>query len=188
MKKEIADIQDILKKSEGVHIFYYVEELERYIDNAVSYIVSGIEHGDQVLFVESERLYPIIFKRVKDLVSEEQLKNIHFVNNFTFYWRKGNFHPPTILAYFSDLVSPFMEENLSFRTWGHVEWRDETEIKQKIKEYESAVDQLVPQIKAVSVCAYDAPRVSDSLKEILMNSHKFLMTDDDFSSISINAI
>lgn len=188
MKKEIADIQDILKASEGVHIFYYVEEIDRYIDNAVSYIVSGIENGDQVLFVESERLYPVIFKRVEELVSEEQLKNIHFVNNFTFYWRNGNFHPPTILAYFSDLVNPFMEEKKSFRTWGHVEWRDEMEIKQKIKEYESAVDELVPQIRAVSVCAYDAPRVSESLKEILMDSHKFLMTDNSFTSIPTKAI
>ncbi|WP_154669125.1 MEDS domain-containing protein [Planococcus antarcticus] len=184
MEKEITDIQDILQTSEGAHVLYYVEEPAPYIDNAVSYIVAGIEQGDRILFVENERLYPKILKRVGELVSEEQLKNIHYVNNFTFYWRNGNFHPPTILAYFFDSVSPFVEEELTFRTWGHIEWRDEMEITKDIKEYESAVNQLIPHIKAISVCAYDASRVSGALREVLLDCHGFLMTDDGISCIS----
>lgn len=181
MEKEITDIQDILQTSKGAHIFYYVEKLERYIDNAVSYIVSGIEDGDHILFVESERLYPKIIKRVEEQVSGEQLKNIHYVNNFTFYWRNGNFHPPTILAYFTGLISPFMEGELRFRTWGHIEWRDEEEIIKDIREYECAVNEFLSQTKAISVCAYDASRVSGPLKEVLLNCHGFLMTDDGIS-------
>ncbi|MGH2318459.1 MEDS domain-containing protein [Planococcus sp. SE5232] len=184
MEKEITEIQDILQTSEGAHVFYYVEELERYIVNAASYIIAGIENGDQILFVESERLYPKILKRVEELVTQEQLKNIHYVNNFTFYWRNGNFHPPTILAYFSDLISPFMEEEQSFRTWGHIEWRDEVEIIKDIKEYECEIEQLMPHIKALSVCAYDAARLSTEFKEVLMNCHGFLMTDEEIAPIS----
>lgn len=177
------DIQEILETTKGAHVCYYVSEMDRYIDNAVAYIVSGIEKGDQVLFVESERLYPKILQRVKELVSEDRLQNIHYVNNFTFYWRNGNFHPPTILAYFSDLVTPFMEEELNFRTWGHIEWRDELKITNDIQEYESAINKLIPQTKAISVCAYDAPRVSASLKKVLLDCHGFLMTDDGVSPI-----
>lgn len=183
MRKEIKDIQDTLQTSEGAHVFYYVNELECYIYNAVSYIVAGIERGDQVLFIESERLYPMILKRVEELLSDEQLKNIHHVNNFKFYWETGNFHPPTVLDYFSHLISPFTENELSFRTWVHVEWREEDEIAKDIEEYEIAVDKLIPQIKAISICAYDAPRVSDELKEALMNCHGFLMTDEDITPI-----
>ncbi|MBT2569637.1 MEDS domain-containing protein [Planococcus sp. ISL-110] len=183
MEKEITNIQDTLRTSEGAHVFYYVNELERYIDNAVSYIVAGIKHGDQILFVENERLYPKILKRVEELVSNEQRKNIHYVNNFTFYWRYGNFHPPTILEYFSHLIAPFVEEDLGFRTWGHVEWREEVIIANDIKEYENAVGKLLPQTKAISVCAYDALRVSEGLKEVLMNCHDFLMTDDEIAPI-----
>lgn len=183
MKKEMTEIQDIVQATKGAHIFYYVNELERYIDNAVAYIIAGIEQGEQVLFVENERLYPKILKRAEELVSKEQLQNVHYVNNFTFYWRNGNFYPPTILAYFSDLISPFTEEELAFRTWGHIEWRDEAEITKEIKEYECGIDQLIPETKTISVCAYDAARVSDSLKEVLMNCHGFLMTDEGISAI-----
>lgn len=183
MEKEITDIEDILETSKGSHIFYYVEDLERYIDNAVSYIVAGLENGEQVLFVESERLYPMILKQVAKTVSKEQLKNIHYVNNFTFYWRNGNFYPPTILAYFSDLISPFIEKDVNFRTWGHVEWRDEVEMIEVLQEYECGVDLLIPQTKAVSVCAYDAVRIPGPLKEMLMNCHGFLMTDEGISAI-----
>ena len=183
MEKEITDIHDILETTKGAHICYYVNEMDRYIDNAVAYIVAGIEKDDQVLFVENERLYPKILERLKDLVSEDQLNNIHYVNNFTFYWRNGNFHPPTILAYFSDLITPFMEEELNFRTWGHIEWRDEMEITKNIEEYESAINKFIPQVKAISVCAYDAPRVSDSLKKVLLGCHGFFMTDDGISPI-----
>ena len=153
MEKEITDIQNIFKTAEAAHVFYYVDNAERYIDNAVSYILAGIEQGDQVLLVENERLYPKILKRVEELVSKEQLQNIHYVNNFTFYWRNGNFHPPTIIAYFFDAISPFVKGEQSFRTWGHIEWRDEMEITKDIQEYECGIDQLIPGIKAISVCA-----------------------------------
>lgn len=184
MEKEITDIQDILETTKGAHICYYVHELERYIDNAVAYIIAGIEQGDQVLFVENERLYPKILKRVEELVPKDQLRNIHYVNNFTFYWRNGNFHPPTILAYFSEWITPFMKDELSFRTWGHIEWRDEVEIIKDIQEYECAINMLIPQTKAISVCAYDASRVSAPLKKVLLDCHGFLMTDDNIAPIS----
>ena len=183
MKKEITNIQDVLETSKGAHILYYVSKTERYIDNAVLFITAGIEQGDQILIVESERLYPKILKRVEELVSKDQLTNIHYVNNFTFYWKNGNFHPPTIFSYFADLITPFPEEKLSLRTWGHIEWRDELEIIKDIEEYECGIEQLMPQIKAVSVCAYDAERVSKGLREVLMNCHGFLMTDEDISPI-----
>ncbi|KAA0957014.1 3-ketoacyl-ACP reductase [Planococcus sp. ANT_H30] len=184
MGKEIVSVQDKFQLSKGDHVFYYVEELERYIDNAVSFVMDGMEQGDQILLVENERLYPKILTHLEKLLSKEQLENVHYINSFTFYWKNGNFHPPTILDYFSRIINPFLEKDLSFRTWGHIEWRDETEIISDIKEYEQAIEQLVPQLKAISVCAYDAPRLSDSLKDVLMNCHDYLMTDNNVSPIS----
>ncbi len=183
MEKEITAIEEIVRTSKGAHIFYSVNDLERYINNAVSYIITGVEQGEQVLIVESERIYPKILKRLEELVPQEQLKKVHYINNFTFYWRNGNFHPPTILAYFADLISPFLEEELSFRTWGHIEWRDEMEILKDIEEYEYGIDRLMPQTKAISVCAYDEARISAELREVLMSCHGFLMTDEGISPI-----
>lgn len=182
LKKDIMGIQD--KLSKGDHVFYYVEDNDCYITNAVSYIKDGIEQGDQILFVENERSYPKILERLEALFTEEQLKNVHYINNFTFYWRNGNFHPPTILEYFSTLIDPFLEKEMSFRTWGHIEWRDDIEISKSIQEYEFVLERLVPEKNAISVCAYDAERLSNSLKQSLLNCHGLYMTDDSIAPIT----
>lgn len=171
------------KLSKGDHVFYYAEDSDRYIANAVSFIKDGIEQGDQVLFVENERSYPKIVEHLELLFTKEQLKNFHYINNFTFYWRNGNFHPPTILEYFSTLIDPFLEKEMSFRTWGHIEWRGDVEISKSIEEYESAVEQLVPEMNVISVCAYDAARLSSPLKELLLNCHSLFMTDDTITPL-----
>ncbi len=184
MKEELIAIPFNDRLVKGDHIFYYVEEQDLYIENAVLYVKEGIEQGDHVLFVENERLYPKIVSRLEELFSQEQLQNVHFVNNFTFYWKNGNFHPPTILKYFSELVNPFHEKDLSYRTWGHIEWRDDDEINKEINEYEQAINQLLPQTKAISVCAYDAARLSASLKDLLTQCHGRYMTDKELYTIA----
>lgn len=184
MTKEISHVSNISKQLEGVHILYYTKELERYIENAVSFIVSGIEQGDHILYVENERVYPLVFENVKKLLTKEQLAHLHYVNNFTFYWKNGNFHPPTILAYFTELVEPYFGKDLSFRTWGHIEWSDEEEIAQDIEEYERGIEEMMPVTKAISVCAYDAPRVSESFNKVLLDCHGYMMTDDGITLIT----
>lgn len=183
MKKESAHVTSIKPQPMGVHVFYTTKDLTCYIENAVSYIVSGIEQGDQIFFVENDRIYPMILKKVEKLLTKQQLENIHFLNNFTFYWQNGNFHPPTILAYFSDIVTPFIEKGVSFRTWGHIEWGDEQEITRDIEEFEKGIEQKMPETKAISVCAYDDVRLTESLRTLLIDCHHFLMTDDTISTI-----
>ncbi|USK35124.1 MEDS domain-containing protein [Bacillus sp. F19] len=40
-------------------------------------------------------------------------------------------------------------------------------------------------LELISVCAYDADRVPDSLKESLLRSHGYLMTDEEFKKQTI---
>ncbi|WP_255472975.1 hypothetical protein [Planomicrobium sp. CPCC 101079] len=64
MEKEVAHVTSIKPQPLGVHVFYATKDVTRYIENAVSYIVSGIEQGDQIFFFENDRLYPMILKKV----------------------------------------------------------------------------------------------------------------------------
>lgn len=183
LEKEIQHVSNIKPQISGVHVLYISQEIEQYVDNAVSYIVSGIEQGDQIFFVENDRLYPMILKKAEKVLTKEQLGNIHFVNNFKFYWQNGDFHPPTILAHFSSIVDPFIEKGISFRTWGHIEWRDEEEFINKLKEFEKKIDERMPETKAISVCAYNEQRLTNPIREMLMECHGFLMTDDKIAPI-----
>ncbi|WP_079508784.1 MEDS domain-containing protein [Mesobacillus jeotgali] len=180
MEKKIQQLTlDVNETQEG-HIFYYSHELDCYVRNAVTYIISGIEQEEHVLLVENDRIYPLIEGHLNKLLTREQLSRLHFINNYDFYWRNGNFHPPTILSfYFSDIVGSYLEDNLSIRTWAHIEWGNQEDIFEDLEEFENQVNHLMQDVKVIAVCAYDANRVSDTFKKRLMKSHGYFMTDED---------
>ncbi|MCJ1910102.1 MEDS domain-containing protein [Planococcus ruber] len=186
MKEANMEWLNQISDSASAHIFYCFDQLEAYIENAISFIANGIKQDERVLFVENTRIYPMILTRLQDQLSAEELAGVHFVNNFDFYWRNGNFHPPTILAHFKQETHSFTKENRSFRTWGHIEWGSQEDIIAEIELYEKSVATVVEEEAAISVCAYDASRVSDDLKERLINCHNYLMTDDSITCLTIN--
>nr|WP_241840569.1 MEDS domain-containing protein [Fictibacillus sp. S7] len=104
---------------------------------------------------------------------------MHFINNFDFYFWNGNFYPETILSKFSDIVTPLIEKDNSVRTWGHVEWGSQEELEETLEKFEIEVDQMLKNVKVITVCAYNAERVSDDLKDKLMRYHDYFMTDED---------
>lgn len=186
MRENRLNLASQVSQTNGAHIFYNSSKVEAYIDNTVSFIVHGIHQGDCVLLVENSRIYPKILKELQGCLVEEEMAKLHYINNFDFYWRNGNFHPPTILAYFSEVTDSLGEEEQSFRTWGHIEWADQQDIEREIEAYENDLNRLVPEKKAVSVCAYDAARVSEDLKDRLIRCHGYLMTDDSITCLATN--
>ena len=161
------------------HIFYCFNDLERYIENAVSYICSGIEQGDYVFVIENERIFPLLYKKVEPLLAKVQLDKIKHVNNFDFYCTHGDFHPPTIVSYFSKMLETYIEKGASIRTWAHVEWGDLQEITCKIAGFEQEANKAVQSMKVISVCAYDEDRLTESLKASLINSHGYTLTESE---------
>jgi hypothetical protein len=179
MSNFLVELVKDLKKSNGGHIFYHYNNVENYINHVVSYIVTGIKNGDHILLIENDRNIIHINKLLEKQLRKEQLSKVHFINNFDFYYSNGDFHPHTILNYFSKNIEPFLETGASICTWGLIEWGDDKEISNKIEEYETQVDKLVNEKGLLSVCAYDANRTSNSLKEALMRCHGVMMTDDE---------
>ncbi|MFS0634334.1 MEDS domain-containing protein [Mesobacillus foraminis] len=169
--------RDLLQATGG-HIFYCFNHLERYIENAASYILSGIRQGDYVILIENERIYPAIVQKVKVQLTESQLDQLVHVNNFEFYWSYGDFHTPSIIANFSRMLHPYDVKEYSIRTWAHVEWGNEQEITQKICEFEVEANHSVQSMNLVSVCAYDGDRITEPLRDSLMKSHQCHMKDD----------
>jgi hypothetical protein len=174
LNQQIVPIQ----KLAGQHILYCFKDSQFYIQNAVSFILSGIEQGDYVVVIENDRLFHFIEEKVKSQLPKDQLNQIKFVNNFDFYFSNGDFHTPTIISSFTNILDSFYEKSKSIRTWAHVEWGDLQEITCKIMDYEVAANQAVQPKKTTSVCAYDVGRLSEPLKESLMRSHPYLLTDD----------
>lgn len=182
MIKKASQLQEELQVIRG-HIFYSFKEKDKYIENAVTYIVSGLKQGDYIVFIDNHKLFPPIQKKLTSLVSKEELAKIHWANNFDFYFSQGTFHPEVILKHFYKVIEPYVEKKVSVRTWGHVEWRDQKDVVYEIEKYEKKANEAFAFHQITGVCAYDADRMTETLKSSLMNCHEFFMTDDEIVKI-----
>jgi hypothetical protein len=182
MRQKIQDLISTVKEN-GAHIFYSFDNEEKYVDNLIVYLTAAIGLGNHVMIIENDRILPELQKRIKAEFNEEQQEMIHTINNYEFYCYRGNFNKDTILSYLDNMLSPFLENNIPVQTWAHVEWRDQEEIVQNLGEYEKEADVFLQATKLISICGYDANRVPESLKDILLDSHEYYMTDDTIELI-----
>lgn len=175
MNVSIMSVVNAWKKEEGLHIcyIYYTKE---YIETTISFVISGIRNGEIVLLVENERNMLQIMKELDKKLSKKQLDNIHFINNFDFYWSNGDLHPQTISFYFSKLIDPLLKTGTFVRTWANIEWGNENEVSCKIEEFEKTADSLVKRNKILSVCAYDRSKVLYKWETTLTNCHNITIT------------
>ena len=108
LDKEFEQLTSDLQQASGGHLVYLTQNQELYIKKVVSFILSGIEEGSHIICIENDRIYPSIYQNISKKLTSSQLKKILHVNNFDFYWSTGNFDIPSIVAYFSKILIPFL--------------------------------------------------------------------------------
>lgn len=178
MENFLAELLKDLKKTNQGHIFYHFSDKEKYLQNALNFIISVVKNGSHVLVVENDRNIISLRTKLKNLLNNEQLDNVHFINNFDFYYANGDFHAQTIFDYFKTSIEPYIESNVPVCTWGLIEWSDGNDITNSIEQYENDVDMHIKDKGVISVCAYDSNRTPRELEEILMRCHGIMLTDD----------
>ncbi len=183
-KKEIKSKMNQLfedQKNSHVHshVLYKYNGLENYFKQVLDYIQDGIAAGDYVILIENARLYPIIHKELSTLLSKDEMEFIHYVNSLDFYWSSGSYHPPSIAEYFSKTIQSYVEGKISFRAWAHVEWATMEEPLHLIKDLEEIVDEAVNLLAFPLVCAYEGKKMPDFLKTSLMETHPYVLMEDD---------
>lgn len=173
--KEVNKLQNL---TEG-HVLYFFENHDQYISNVVDFVISGLELNEYSIIIENDRITPLIKKRLKVLLNESRLEKVKFVNNYDFYYAKGDFRMNSISDFLPKLIEGYSELDLVFRTWAHVEWRDEREVSKKLSDAENEANLIVSEMKLLSVCAYDSERVSNEFKANLLSCHNFFITDKE---------
>lgn len=151
---------------------------DNYVEQAVNYIQDGIKAGGYVIFIENDRLFPIIQKKLDVVLTEDQMGLIKWVNNFDFYYSSGSYHPPAITNYFNQVVEPYVVHKTPFRSWAHVEWTTMQDPLHLIEDFEKIVDEAVHQYSFPLICAYEGKRMPDYLEKILMETHPYVLMED----------
>ena len=184
MERWGADLKNIITKlfedQKSVHVLFAYDGMKSYIEQVVSFIQNGVAAGDYVILIENERVYPLIHKELNTLLTEDQKKFVHFINNFDFYYSSGSYHPPAITDYFNKMVQPYVENKISFRSWAHVEWATMEEPLHLIRDFENIVDEAVNLLSFPLICAYKGKKMPDYLRGILMETHPYVLVEDDF--------
>lgn len=176
-----SKMNQLFEDQKNVHVLYSYNEMENYIKQVLSYIQDGIMAGDYVILVENDHIYPIIHKELSTRLTKDQMKLLHFVNNFDFYCSSGSYHPPAIEEYFNKTVQPYVENKISFRSWAHVEWATLEEPLHIIEEFERTVDKAVNLLSFPLICAYKGERMPEYLNTILLETHPYVLEDDDIT-------
>jgi len=173
-------MSQLLEDRKNAHVLYSYNEVEHYITQVLGFIEDGIASGDYVILIENSRLYPIIHRELSTRLTKEQMEFIHYINSFDFYCSSGSYHPPAIADYFNNMVQPYVENERPFRSWAHVEWATMEEPLHLIEDLEKIVDQAVNELSFPLICAYDGNKLPDFLRTILMETHPYVLTEDDF--------
>ncbi|MDR7071906.1 MEDS domain-containing protein [Fictibacillus barbaricus] len=172
-------MNQVLNNQNSAHLFYSFSDLHKYIQNTVAYILNGIEYGESILLIESERILPYLMDELEKYLDEKDRDKIHYISNFDFYYSSGSYHPPAISKYIHRSLQPFLEQNIPVRTWTHVEWSTIEGPFSIVEELEKSVDILVDELNLRVMCAYEETGMPETLRTILLRTHKYIMTDDD---------
>ncbi|OCA81592.1 hypothetical protein A8F94_22245 [Bacillus sp. FJAT-27225] len=175
-KRGYAKGVEFFNLSEG-HVFYNTYSPDRYIDNLLLFIRSGLNQGQHCLIIENDRLWLRAKSRFSKNFTSKQLERVIHINNFDFYYYTGDFHTETIVDYFSKILSPYKERKFEVRTWTHVEWGNDIDMNTKIKQFEQKAEEDVSKLKLLAVCAYDGERLNKSLIESLHATHNYYLSD-----------
>ncbi|WP_026695458.1 MEDS domain-containing protein [Peribacillus kribbensis] len=161
------------------HVLYFYESLEKYISNVVDFILSGLKQNEYSIIVENDRITPLIKKRLTMSVKANSLEKVMFINNYDFYYAKGDFRINSIFDYFLKFTEGDPVQDAVLRSWAHVEWRDEREISGTLLASENEADKIVSETNLLSVCAYDSTRVSIEFMEGLLDCHNYLISEKE---------
>lgn len=178
---ELIQLTQYLQISNAAHILYVYETKNKYLNNLMAYIKTGVARGHHVIIIEDLNLYKQAEERIKKLFSREEQKLVYYLDNKLFYGYYQDFHAETIIKHFTQLLKPFLDEKMIVRTWAHVQLKKADDIYTKIMEFEHLADKYVNKFKIMSVCAYNGSEIPASLHINMMKSHEYLMTDNQLT-------
>ncbi|CAG7614952.1 ATP-binding protein [Paenibacillus allorhizosphaerae] len=177
----ITKITNHTKQDTGAHILYIFNEINKYIGNAVSFIMEGLVKNEVVLFVDSERS----IAKVKDELNSKGFQTHHFqhlifADSSQTYLVEDQFDVNRA-GMLIEMLQPYFDENYKIRTWGQVLVPQHEYILERLRTFECHSDHFIGQTGLISVCAYNGLTTPAYIQNELMKTHNYFMTDSEYS-------
>ncbi|MCI3927052.1 MEDS domain-containing protein [Paenibacillus sp. TRM 82003] len=168
-----------LNVQSGSHILYFQNDPEGFLQNAVSFIKTGIALEQYIVFIESAEWYGRIRAQLETMYEEHVLNHyLHYVDRDEFYRTHEHFHFERVLKNLNEVIQPYLQLERDVRLWGHVDLQWRSDALEQVHRYECEADLAINEMGYLTVCVYDAATVSAAVQNELLKSHEYLMTDD----------
>lgn len=170
----------------GTHILYTSTDPEKYLENATSFISSGLSLGQAIVFIDE----PQVLNTIKDQLihkgfEQDKIESIIFSDRNEFYTKNDILEIDYVLSSFAALLEPLIQKGVPIRTWGKVKWCANQEcFMDLIKQHEMNADDFVNKMNTFTVCAYDGEELPASLQLEMMKHHQYIMSDNEFVTSS----
>lgn len=174
---KFTDNIDLMK---GANILYTYAEEELYLENVYWFISNGLDLDQGIVYIDqAERWEPIKERLKNNGYKREQIESIIYGNSKEYYPTNEYVDFQTVTASIAKLFKPFLDQNIPFRTWAYVEWKDHADIYEKLKSHEELSNDVIKQANCFTICAYDGNRLPVSAQHQILRSYQYLMTDTE---------
>ncbi|WP_186580377.1 ATP-binding protein [Aquibacillus kalidii] len=161
----------------GAHILYMFNEQESYMENAIAYIVEGLDNGESIILAESRSNYRTIKQRLVAIgYTGASLERLIYIHRDSFYLSEKGFNADLSFSQFERIVLENTKNGINTRTWGNV-IVDRSSISE-IRKYESKCDAFIYGKEVISVCTYNALTTPSFFQNELLKIHEYVMIDD----------
>ncbi len=164
---------------DGAHILYMYNNLEKYVENATTFIYEGLTKGSIVLYIDDELLVNRIKENLKKLgIQEDQLDDLICLVSNEFYLNGEEFDAFGARNKLTKLLQPLIDQGHSIHTWGDVPLPHSQSTSERVLTYECECDLFVSAERLISVCTYNSTTTPAYIQNELLKTHTHLMTDD----------
>ncbi|WP_424768498.1 ATP-binding protein [Paenibacillus sp. sgz302251] len=177
MTTRIVQLTESIQVANDAHILYTYDHLDAYIGNAVSFIIAGVQQGQQIIFTDNRERFELIKEQLHVVGFGDDIASIRYVDSYDFYALNGIFTSEKVVQNFMYVMQPFLDQSIPIRVWGNVEWVESDNIEEELDAYERECDIAILQLGILTVCAYAGHNLTASLHMRLMQSHEYVMSD-----------
>lgn len=163
-----------LSVRDGGHILYFYKTDGAYIENAESFIITGVELNQHVIFIDKQERCQRILDNLRAKID---VSKVQFINSYDFYETYHDFQYDRVLTNLEIVLEPYVKDRRIVRLWGYVEPREQADFINEINTYETSADVCISELGYTTVCAYDAQHTPAYVQTDLMAQHEFFMTD-----------
>jgi two-component system sporulation sensor kinase A len=164
----------------GVHILYIFNEIDRYIGNAVRFIIEGLEKNEVILFVDTVEMIDTIKVELKSKgFTHNHFHNLIFADSRQTYLVGDQFDADRA-GMLIELLQPYFEESYKIRTWGQVPLMEYNFLLESLRTFEYNSDNFIALTGLISVCVYNGMTTPAYIQNELMKTHNYFMTDSEY--------